>query len=98
RASVPLLRANNQLYAVELEQVVTAQSDEVPATFAIQSARLLDAPATADPYQATYNPANQIVKLPQVADTQSGALFSVELLLHPANGTLTLLKAEPIPQ
>lgn len=98
RASVPLLRANNQLYAVELEQVVTAQSAEAPATFAIQSVQLLDAPATADPYQATYNPANQIVKLPQVVDAQSGALFSVELLLHPANGTLTLLKAEPIPQ
>lgn len=97
KVSVSQIRANNQVYAVELEQLVTAQSAEAPATFAIQSIKLLDEPLSADPYLATYNPVNQIIKLPQVVDSQSGALYSVEMLLHPANNTLTLLKAVAIP-
>jgi len=95
KVSIPKIRVNGQLLAAELEQLNPA-SAEAPATFGILSTTSLNEPLTADPYLPTYNPANQIVKIPQVVIPETGDIFSVELLYLPENDTLNLLKAEPV--
>ena len=96
KANVAKMRINNQLYSVNLEQLNTAQNGDTGATFDVKSYQLLDEPLTADPYLPTYNPANRIVKFPQVFDSQSGIVYSVEMLYQPDSNTLNLLKAVPI--
>lgn len=96
KANVAKMRVNNQLYSVKLEQLNTPISADMLSTFGIESIQQLDEPLTADPYLPTYNPANQIVRFPQVLDTQSGIVYSVEMLYHPESNTLSLLKATPV--
>ncbi|HBZ30586.1 MAG TPA: hypothetical protein DEO56_08345 [Nitrosomonas nitrosa] len=96
KANVAKMRVNNQLYSVRLEQLNTPISADMLSTFGIESIQQLDEPLTADPYLPTYNPANQIVRFPQVLDTQSGIVYSVEMLYHPESNTLSLLKATPV--
>ena len=96
KANVAKMRVNNQLYSVKLAQLNTPISADMLSTFGIESIQQLDEPLTADPYLPTYNPANQIVRFPQVLDTQSGIVYSVEMLYHPESNTLSLLKATPV--
>lgn len=96
QANISRVRINNQLYSVALEQLSTTQNGDTAATFDVKSYQLLNEPLTADPYLPTYNPANQIVKFPQVLDSQSGTIYSVEMLYQPESNTLNLLKATPV--
>lgn len=95
KAHVAKIRVNNQLFTAELEQLNTP-ADNTLTTFGIRSIQSLNEPLTADPYLPTYNPVNQIVKFPQVLDTQSGAVYSVEMLYQPESNTLNLLRAVPV--
>jgi len=94
KVDIPKLRINNELFSVTLEELYPS-SGNTPAAFAIQSLESLNEPLTTDPYLPTYNPSNQVVKIPQVVISESGKVYSVELLFEPADGTLKLLKAEP---
>lgn len=96
KANVAKMRVNNQLYRIELEQLNTPISADTLSTFGIQSIQSLNEPLTADPYLPTYNPVNRIVKFPQVLDSQSGIVYSVEMLYQPESNTLNLLKALPV--
>lgn len=96
KANVAKMRVNNQLYTVALEQLNTPLSADTLSTFGIESIQALGEPLTADPYLPTYNPANRIVKFPQVLDSQSGIVYSVEMLYQPESNTLQLLKATPV--
>jgi VCBS repeat-containing protein len=96
KAHVARIRVNNQLFTAELEQLNTPTDANTLTTFGIRSMQLLSEPLTADPYLSTYNPVNQIVKFPQVLDTQSGAVYSVEMLYQPESNTLNLLRAVPV--
>jgi len=95
KVNIPKLRINEELFSVTLEQLYEA-SGNTPSAFAIQSAESLNEPLSTDPYLPTYNPSNQVVKIPQVVVSESGEIFSVELLFDPADGTLKVLKAEPV--
>jgi VCBS repeat-containing protein len=96
KAHVARIRVNNQLFTAELEQLNTPTDANTLTTFGIRSIQSLSEPLTADPYLPTYNPVNQIVKFPQVLDTQSGAVYSVEMLYQPESNTLNLLRAVPV--
>jgi hypothetical protein len=96
KAHVAKIRVNNQLFTAELEQLNTPTDANTLTTFGIRSMQSLSEPLTADPYLPTYNPVNQIVKFPQVLDTQSGAVYSVEMLYQPESNTLNLLRAVPV--
>lgn len=95
KVSIPRIRVNEQVLAAELEQLSDASAG-APATFGVLSTTSLNEPLTADPYLPTYNPANRIVKIPQVVIPESGEIYSVELLYQPENDTLNLLKADPV--
>lgn len=93
-ANVPQMRINNQLYSLNFKQL-SAVSNNDPMTFGIQSYELLDAPLVSNSYLPTFNPANNIVRIPQlVLDT--GAAYTVELLYQPLSNTLQLLRADPL--
>ena len=92
---VPKMRVNNELFSITLEEL-TVTSSNTPDTFGIQSTELLNEPLLADPYLPTYNSANQIIKIPQVVLPESGDIYSVEMQYLPGDGTLKLLKAEPV--
>lgn len=96
KANVAKMRVNNQLYTVELTQLNTPIDADTLSTFGIESIQSLSEPLTADPYLPTYNPANHIVKFPQVLDSQTGIIYSVEMLYQPESNTLSLLKATPV--
>jgi len=95
KADIPKLRINEELFSVTLEQLYES-SGNTPAAFAIQSVESLNEPLSTDPYLPTYNPSNQVVKIPQVVVSESGEIYSVELLFDSSDGTLKLLKAEPV--
>ncbi len=93
-ANVPQIRINNQLYSLNFKQL-NAVSNNDPMTFGIQSYELLDTPLVSNSYLPTFNPANNIVRIPQlVLDT--GAAYTVELLYQPLSNTLQLLRADPL--
>lgn len=93
-ANVPQMRINNQLYSLNFKQL-SAVSNNDPMTFGIQSYELLDTPLVSNSYLPTFNPANNIVRIPQlVLDT--GAAYTVELLYQPLSNTLQLLRADPL--
>ena len=92
---IPKMRINNELFAIGLEEL-RASSENTPAIFSIQSTELLNESLLADPYLPTYNPANRIVKIPQVVVSESGDVFTVEMQYQPEDGTLKLLRAKPI--
>lgn len=93
KVSIPKMRINNELFSVELEEI-NAGSFNTPATYGVLSIESLSEPLTPDPYLPTYNPANQIVKIPQVVIEESGDIYSVELLYQPEESRLLLLKAD----
>ncbi len=93
---IPKIRVNDTLFTLELEQLNTAGRTDTPTTFGILSIEALNEPLTADPYTPTFNPASLVVKLPQVMDSASGTVYSVEMLYQPQSDTLNLLKAEPV--
>lgn len=95
KVDIPKMRINNELFSVELEEI-NAASFNTPATYDVLSIESLNEPLTPDPYLPTYNPANQIVKIPQVLIQESGDIYSVELLYQPEESRLLLLKAEQL--
>lgn len=94
-ASIPQMRVNDQLFSVNLKQLKTSNTDTSIA-FEIQSFELLNESLVSDPYLPTYNPANKIVKIPQVVVSDTGKAYTVELLYQPLDNTLLLLRAEPL--
>ena len=94
KVNIPQLRVNDKLFALQLQQAITAT--DTPVKFNIQSIESMDEAVSSDPYLPTYNPVNQVVKIPQVVLPGSGDIYSVELLYQPSDGTLLLLKADPV--
>lgn len=95
QVNIPQLRVNDKLFALQLQQANIA-SNNTPAKFDILSVESLNEPVSADPYLPTYNPANQVVKIPQVVNSNTGDIYSVELLFQPGDSTLLLLRADPV--
>ena len=94
--NVPQMRINDQLYSLNLKQLNNVSNNDI-MTFNLESYDLLNTPLTSDPYLPTYNPANNIVKIPQVV-VDGGAAYTVELLYLPASNTLQVLRAIPLNQ
>lgn len=94
-ALVPKVRVNDQLFSVQLQQAITPKSAKSTFSFGITGAQLLNDQLSPNAYVGTYNPANNIVKLPKVTDQATNQSFSVDLRYKPDN-TLELLSVTPI--
>ena len=94
--NIPKVRVFDQLYSAELQQLSSQESADAPATFEIVALQPLDQPLSASSDQAVYDPANGIVKMPQVIDLQSGQAYSVELQYQYEDNTLELRKVVPV--
>lgn len=85
--SIPKVRVGNDLYQVELSQTQASK-----ANFSITYMSQLPPDNAVDPYQATFNPANNQLLIPRVTDEVTGLAYSVIMTYHPTGQWLELSK------
>jgi len=80
--AIPKVKVDGKLYAAHLTRQYPTPSNTYK--FALSELSQYGPEETADPFQATYNPANRQVLIPRVTDAGSGNAFSVVMQYHPA--------------
>ncbi|NOT83241.1 MAG: hypothetical protein HOP02_00355 [Methylococcaceae bacterium] len=93
---IPKVRVDNQLFTVQLQQAATGKSANSMPTFGIAGLQALNEPLSANALLGTYNPTNNIVKLPKVTVQATDKSYSVDLRYKPNTQTLELLSATPL--
>ncbi|MEQ1637998.1 MAG: VCBS domain-containing protein [Methylococcales bacterium] len=93
---IPKVRVDDQLFSVQLQQTATGKSANNMPSFGIRASQPLSEPLSADALLGTYNPANNIVKLPKVTVQATDKAYSVDLRYKPNTQTLELLSATPV--
>jgi VCBS repeat-containing protein len=90
--NIPKVKVDGKLYEARLMRQEPFSDNTY--NFALSALNELGAGEVADPFQATYNPANQQVLIPRVTDAGSGNAFSVVMQYHPpVNGIAEWLEA-----
>ncbi|MGJ0490316.1 Ig-like domain-containing protein [Methylobacter sp.] len=90
--NIPKVKVDGKLYEARLIRQGPFSGNTY--NFALIDLNELGSEETADPFQATYNPANGQVLMPRVTDAASGNAYSVIMQYHPAaNGNAQWLQA-----
>lgn len=95
-ADVPSVRIMDNIYSVALQQGPSTKSASSAPFFSIKNVTPLSQAVTPDPYMGTYNPANNIVKLPKVTIGNTNQAYSVDLRYLPNGNKLELMSASPL--
>jgi VCBS repeat-containing protein len=89
---IPKVKVDGKYYEAYLVRQGPSSGDTY--NFALSSLSELGSGEVADPFQATYNPANRQVLIPRVTDAANGNAFSVVMQYHPpVNGIAEWLEA-----
>lgn len=79
--NIPKVKVDGKFYEARLVRQGPSSGDTY--NFALSGLNELGSGEVADPFQATYNPANQQVLIPRVTDAASGNAYSVVMQYHP---------------
>ncbi len=99
--TIPEIRAGENILSAELllQNAQTKNADSA-MSLVVDTLTPLDLELTGDPYQSTYNPANNRVFIPQVVDTSTNKIYSVTMQYHAGEngsaGWLEVLKVEEV--
>lgn len=92
---VPKVRLDSQVFAVNLKQEFPKKASGNTPSFKIGSVTPLPGASTLNPFMATFNPSNNVVKLPKVTVDNFPTAFSVDLRYLPDN-SLELMSVTPV--